>query len=261
MRLSRLILAGLAAALPLAATSAPAQTLVRGRLLDAGSGGAISQATVVISANRGRWQQATVTDSTGGFSFADVAAGPYRLRATRIGYREAVGELGLAADSVIDLELRMAGSAVVLQPVTVVTRSERRVSPVLRGFYTRMQHGSGRFITREEIERRHANHVTDLLRNIPNLRPSAARQGTTLSNSSNSDRCTVVYFVDGQQVNRPSMNSRGGPVSDISIDDYVNAAEVEGIEIYRGESDTPAEFATRWVQCGTVVIWTRRGHG
>ena len=30
-------------------------------------------------------------------------------------------------------------------PVTVVSRSTRDVSPVLRGFYSRMQHGAGRF--------------------------------------------------------------------------------------------------------------------
>ena len=52
---------------------------------------------------------------------------------------------------------------------------------------------------------------------------------------------------------------RGGPRQDQAIDDYVHPSEVEGIEIYRGESDTPAEFVTRWVGCGTIVIWTRRG--
>ena len=53
-------------------------------------------------------------------------------------------------------------------------------------------------------------------------------------------------------------------ILDFIVDNYVPViemiqAEVEGIEIYRGESDTPAEFTTRWVQCGTVVVWTRRG--
>ena len=46
-----------AAALLLAAPPAPAQSLVRGILLDAASGGALPEGTVVISANRGRWQR------------------------------------------------------------------------------------------------------------------------------------------------------------------------------------------------------------
>ncbi|MBW3571484.1 MAG: TonB-dependent receptor [Gemmatimonadetes bacterium] len=252
-----------AAALLLAAPPAPAQTLVRGRLLDDASGSPIPRATVVLSANRGRWQSATLTDSAGGFAFADVSAGPYRLRAGRVGYRDAVGQLGLSADSLVEVELRMAVASVVLAPVTVVSRSTRDVSPVLRGFYSRMQNGAGRFITREEIEARHPVRITDMLRNIPNLRASPPRMGTSgsgFSQGSNADRCTVVFFVDGMQVNQPAMTGfRATPRQDMAIDDYVQPDEVEGVEVYRGESDTPAEFSTRWVQCGTVVIWTRRG--
>jgi hypothetical protein len=252
-----------AAALLLAAPPAAAQTLVRGILLDAASGGPIPDGTVVISANRGRFQRALKADSVGCFEFADISPGPYRLRASRIGYTDAVGDLVLTADSLVDIEVRMAVEAVVLAPVTVTSRSTRDVSPVLRGFYSRMQHGAGRFITREEIEARHPTRITDMLRNIPNLRSTPARMGTSgggFTQGSNSDRCTVVFFVDGMQVNQPAMmGSRATPRHDLAIDDYVQPEEVEGIEVYRGESDTPAEFGTRWVQCGTVVIWTRRG--
>lgn len=254
-----------AAALLLAAPPAPAQSLVRGILLDAASGGIIPDGTVVISANRGRWQRALRTDSVGGFEFLDVSPGPYRLRASRIGYRDAVGDLVLTADSVVDVEIRMAVATVLLAPVTVTSRSTRDVSPVLRGFYSRMEHGPGRFITREEIEQRHPVRVTDMLRNLPNLRSSPPRMGTTtgagLSQGSNADRCTVVFFVDGMRVNQPSTPGlrSSTPRHDLAIDDYVQPDEVEGIEVYRGEADTPAEFSSRWVQCGTVVIWTRRG--
>lgn len=257
------LLAATAAALLLTAFPAPAQTLVRGILLDATTGGLVPDGTVVISANRGRWQRAIRADSTGSFEIPDVSPGPYRLRATRIGYRDAVGELVLTADSVVDVEIRMSAAAVVLEPVTVRSRSTRDVSPVLRGFYDRMERGAGRFITREEIEARHPVRITDMLRNLPNLRASPPRMGTSgqgFTQPSNADRCTVVFFVDGMQINQPAMaGQRATPRHDLAIDDYVQPEEVEGIEVYRGESDTPAEFGTRWVQCGTVVIWTRRG--
>jgi hypothetical protein len=252
-----------AAALLLAAPPAPAQSLVRGILLDAASGGPLPEGTVVISANRGRWQRALRTDSVGCFEFPDVSPGPYRLRATRLGYRDAVGDLVLTADSVVDVEVRMSVAAVVLAPVTVTSRSTRDVSPVLRGFYSRMEHGAGRFITREEIEARHPVRITDMLRNLPNMRSTPARMGTSgsgLTHGANADRCTVVFFVDGMQVNQPATpGTRATVRQDMAIDDYVQPDEVEGIEVYRGEADTPAEFSTRWVQCGTVVIWTRRG--
>jgi hypothetical protein len=258
------LLAGLTAVPLLAARPAISQVLVQGRLLDDASGAPIVGARVALTATRGRWRGELVTDSAGGFRFEDVRSGPYRLRASRVGYRDASGALRLSADSVVDIELRLAVAAVALAPLTVVGRSQRRVSPVLQGFYGRLERGQGRFVTREEIEARHPVRVTDMLRSIPNLNSSTARGGVggaTLSRGSSGDRCTVVFFVDGMLVSQPTMGSpfRGGPRHDQAIDDYVQPGEVEGIEIYRGEGDTPAEFVTRWVQCGTIVIWTRRG--
>jgi hypothetical protein len=257
-------MAGLAAAALLAARPAPAQVLIRGRLLDDASGTPIHSARVALTANRGRWRTEMLTDSTGAFSFEDVSPGPYRLRASRVGYRDGGGQLRLSADSIVELELRLAVASVALEPVTVVTRSRRNVSPVLEGFYGRLERGQGRFVTREEIEARRPVRVTDMLRNLPNMNAHAPRGGvgsSAMTRGSSGDRCTVVFFVDGMMVSQPSMGSpfRGGPRQDQAIDDYVQPGEVEGIEIYRGESDTPAEFVTRWVQCGTVVIWTRRG--
>jgi hypothetical protein len=264
VRASRVCLLAAAAASALwTAPAASAQTLVRGILLDAADGGPIPAGRVVISANRGRWQRELQTDSVGRFEIDDVSPGPYRLRASRVGYRDAVGDLALSADSVVDLEVRLAVASVVLAPVTVTSRSTRDVSPVLRGFYQRMQSGIGRFISREEIETRNPVRITDLLRSIPNLRAAPQRagaSGSTFSHGASSDRCSVVFFVDGMRINEPTLPGRRPTLrNDASIDDYVNAQEVEGVEIYRGESDTPAEFTTRWVQCGTVVIWTRRG--
>lgn len=267
MRARRVCLvAGLAAAAALlAARPAPAQILVRGVLLDASTRAPITAARIALTATRGRWRGEMLTDSVGGFLFENVAPGPYSLRARRVGYRDSGGQLRLSADSIVELELRMAVASVALEPVTVVTRSQRNVGPVLEGFYRRLARGQGRFVTREEIETRHPSRVTDMLRNLPNLNSSAARGGVggaTMSRGSSGDRCTVVFFVDGMLVSQPSQQGspwRGGGRTDQAIDDYVHPNEVEGIEIYRGESDTPAEFVTRWVGCGTVVIWTRRG--
>lgn len=258
-----LFLSIVAAASLAAARPASAQIVVRGRLLDDASGAPIPSARVTLVANRSRWRGDVLTDSAGEFTFDAVRPGPHRLRASRVGFRDAAGQLRLSADSIVEVELRMAVTAVALAPVTVVARSQRSVSPVLQGYYARLENGPGRFVTREEIEARHPTRLTDMLRAIPNLNASPARGGVgnaTMSQGSNGDRCTVVFFIDGMLVSQPSMGGvRGGARNDQAIDDYVHPAEVEGIEIYRGETDTPAEFITRWVQCGTVVIWTKRG--
>ena len=242
---------------------APAQTLVRGRLVDEASGTGIAQGRIVISANRGRWRQSVNSDSTGAFSFTEVRPGPYRLIGSRMGYREVQGSVMLATDSVVDVVLRMDARTVVLEPVTVVTRSRRQVSPILAGFYHRMENGMGHFITRQEIEQRRPTRVSDLLRGVASLRVAAGRAGIgggQMYSGSSGELCPVIFFVDGMPVNLPTTpTGRRTARMDAAVDDYVGPLDVEGIEIYRGESDTPAQFITRWVGCGTIVIWTRRG--
>jgi hypothetical protein len=261
MRSSRHVaLAGLAALL--FDIPAPAQTIVRGRLLDAANNGVIAEGTIVISASRGEWQTATRTDSAGNFEFPDVGLGAFRLRASRIGYRETSGTLALESDSVVTVELRMAAQSVVLQPVTVMTRSGQRMSPEMRGFMERMQSGHGRFITRPEILGRRAGRVSDVLTGIPNLRPSSGRMGTSghpVSRGSSTAQCQVMFIIDGVRMIHPMPSAPGVRPAEFVIDDYVSPSEIDGIEVYRGEADTPSEFVTPLVRCGTIVIWTRRG--
>lgn len=259
-----LVVAVLAAATLVAARPAPAQILVRGIVVDAGTGAPIPSARVVLSASHGGWADELHTDSAGSFTFPDVRSGSYNLRLRRVGYRNSGGSLRLSADSVVELRLQMAVASVALEPVTVVARSPRTVSPILRGFYQRMSSGTGRFVTREEIESRRPTRVTDVLRIQPNMILIPGRGGIgggTMSRPSSGGRCSVVFFIDGMLVSTPANGVpwRSGPRTDRPIDDYVQPGDIEGIEIYRGESDTPAEFVTRYVTCGTVVIWTRRG--
>lgn len=259
----RFCLAAGTAAVLLLADPAPAQVLVTGVLVDDRSGAPIPAARITLAGSRGAWRGETLTDSLGEFRFADVHPGAYGLRARRVGYRDTGGSLRLAADSAVELEVRMAPASVALDPVTVVARSARRVSPVLQGYYQRLARGHGRFVTRGEIETRKPARVTDLLGTLPNIASSPGRGGVggaRLSHGSSGNRCTMVFFIDAMLISQPAMAAgvRGGP-SDQAIDDYVHPGDIEGIEIYRGPSDTPAEFVTRGVSCGTVVIWTRRG--
>ncbi len=251
-----------AAALLLGAQPADAQTRVHGLLLDEANGEGLAGGSVTISTNRGRWQRTVRTDSVGAWSLPGLAPGAYRLRGVRIGYVETGGELEIAGDTLIEVRLRLAVRAVSLAPLTVVGQPEMEVSPVLRGFYVRMRSGPGRFITRAEIDERHPVRTTDLLRGLPNLRvasPGSGVGGGVASRGSSSGRCSAVVFVDGMRLTQPVIGGRGVSVSSVSIDEYVHPGDVEGIEIYRGEADTPAEFLTRWASCGTIVIWTRRG--
>ena len=53
-----------------------------------------------------------------------------------------------------------------------------------------------------------------------------------------------MIWLDGQRA--PGME----------LDD-IPAVDVEAMELYRGVSTTPSEFAYPPPRCGTIVVWTR----
>ena len=66
--------------------------------------------------------------------------------------------------------------------------------------------------------------------------------------------CHVGWFVDGQRWDIPG---RSDPTVDAIGSTQLNSIEV--LEVYRGLSEMPAEFAAPDLRCGAVAIWTRRG--
>jgi hypothetical protein len=61
--------------------------------------------------------------------------------------------------------------------------------------------------------------------------------------------CAPAVFVDGMLMNREGR---------ALINDYVVPQMIEGIEVYRGASESPAQYQDR-DGCGTILIWTRQG--
>lgn len=129
----------------------------------------------------------------------------------------------------------------------------------LREFYARVERGSGRYITRAQIDLQKPLRLTDLFRAIPSLSLTStaigerAQMTDNVSAGSSRDRgpdgeCAIQYFVDGT----PFEASHGGM---IGID--LRPSEVEGIEIYRNSATVPARFRRTGASCGTILIWKR----
>ena len=96
--------------------------------------------------------------------------------------------------------------------------------------------------------------MTDVLRGLPGVQVSwdgseYVVQMTRAAGLGYS--CPVQYFIDGS----PFLASLD------DIDQTIQPEDVDGIEVYKSATDTPAEFQTggNGGACGTIVIWTRRG--
>jgi hypothetical protein len=139
---------------------------------------------------------------------------------------------------------------------TVTIRAAARELGLQRvGFTKRKNFGTGWYLTPEEIDKRNAYSLTDLLTMAPMLRRVTSGSRTSITGRPNgvsvgpgastafTNSC-VTYFVDG-------MPWFGG-----GVDEFVRPEEVAAIETYSRDF-TPTQFRTPGQQCETVVVWTR----
>jgi hypothetical protein len=251
-------------------------TVVIGRVVDDETEQAIAGARVKLLRESGALIRTTVTNPDGFFRFELSDGGWHRLSADRIGFQEAVSPaFSVERRHETTVEIRLAADAILLAPLEIVARRAAQGNPTLSGFYYRMERGLGHFISREDIARRGASHVVDLLVSAPGVRIQRARRGggwtVYMSRALPAvGGCPTQVFIDGMLMNRrlASVNrdALGQPISvdfvedvDFSIDELVSPTIIEGIEVYHGLSGVPAEFVNADSRCGVVLIWTRRG--
>ena len=238
-------------ALVLALTEAPAAAQVlRGRVLDAVTGDGVPSAEVVLADSTGRVAGSALADSAGLFRIRLAAPGSYRLRAQGLGYHPLeVDSIGIGASEEVVVILRLGLDAVPLEGFEITGRS-RFYQGRLEEFYERMARnkrvGIGRFLVREEIEERPVTYATDLLYAFPSV--SILGQNRLVVLRRQGRECVPLLYLDGVPINR-----RGG----WSLDDFVHADEVEGIEFYAGYAQGPAEYHDQ-TGCGVILVWTRR---
>ena len=188
------------------------------------------------------------SDSAGTFRIGGIPTGKRGVSFRRFGFdpltTTATVELGQTASMTVVL----APFATEIEGMTVEELSRRRQS--LNDFFDRSTRGFGRFITREQIEKRNPMNLSDMMRMIPGARLVPNRNGGTatlrFARAQMGRDCPPQYWVDG--VKTWALN----------IDDII-PQDVEGIEIYSGASTVPPQFNTKegTTICGVVVIWTR----
>ena len=251
--------------------------VVRGRVVDAGSGQAIKIAQLELLDDRQKTLLKIVADTTGAFRLRAWQAGKYAVRVGALGYQSVTSELlEVGTGEEFELNIRLSADAIPVEAVTVVARSRPSLTEIaLRGYYDRRDTGRrigmGRFFDRSEINQR-GTKLSDVVRKVPGFRvfvrgrcvyfatatnpvhtgkltdPPVDGRGSADCSQPPTTICVASMYLDGMLV-KPDA---------VSLDQLVPLDWVEAIEAYRRPSELPAEFMQNG-SCGVIALWTRRG--
>ena len=222
--------------------------VIRGTVVDEGSGAAVEGATVALVGPVEGVR--AVTDSAGRFVVLGGGLGEYALRVERIGYR-GITTPGLLLDrsDTLDVSVRIDIEAIPLAPLTITARGgPAKVDARLKrwGYYDRraeyvtLSTGTAHFLDAEDIRKRSPSRVTDVLRTLHGVRPARSGWNTAIRTTRG---CGMAVYIDGTKM-------RSG-----AIDEWVPVSSVAAIEVYP-QPPYPLQYAPSPHECGTVVIWT-----
>ena len=197
---------------------------VRGIVIDS-AGNPISGARVGIASS----PDAAVTEPDGTFTLSTRRSGTQALMVRRLGYQPEEISVNVTRRAPREVTIRLKTLVPVLEAVLVQARRDFALERV--GFAARRRVGTGKYLSFEDLARRHALSIDDFLVHIPSLRRDAGF----------APAC-ITYWVDG-------MRWLGSP------DDAMSPSEVGAIEAY-SSSFVPAEFQN-FDMCAVVVIWTK----
>lgn len=232
----------------------PAATqVVRGYVIESGSGRAVATARVLATDSAGRVHGSTESGADGAFQLRLPEPGSYLVTAQRFGYRsETEGPLEVGTDGAAGVAFHLVPQPLPVDEILAeVDRRETNHFLEERGFYHRRKARPGFFLDPETIREIGAFGFRDLARRIPFTRfePSIQEGGGLLLKSRSLRRgyCPPTVYVDGHR-----------QVGAFDLDGYLIPDDILAVEVYRGLAQTPMEWAAPG-GCGVVLIWSRWG--
>ncbi|HEX3867452.1 MAG TPA: TonB-dependent receptor [Gemmatimonadaceae bacterium] len=186
------------------------------------------------------------TDSAGRFVFPALTPGTIALSLRRLAFEPAVVRTDVGEDDTLRVDVTLSVVAQRLSAVLVAERVEK--GRTLVGFEMRRRQGVGHFVTRAQIEQRHPNLLSDMMRMVPGvvLLPGENGRQTLRFAGVSRASCPPMYYLDG-------ILAVGFTI------DEIPPGDVEGVELYGGAAGVPPEYSRSrgTSNCGTVLIWSR----
>jgi hypothetical protein len=209
------------------------------------------------------------SNDRGAFRLDDIPPGAHRVTVRRLGYGPLDTTIAFRANQTVDRRIHLT-RVVALDSVSVVASHY-----VIPSFEEHRKMGFGQFLTREQLAKQAGRKMADILRELPtvNIVPGTAGRGWLTSKrvgvaqrqgivrtlhwadslaGAPAGRCYVRVYLDNVLV------YRGRPHEQLFDVNSLAPEQIEAVEFYASQIQTPARYGGPDSVCGVLVIWTRR---
>jgi hypothetical protein len=236
---------------------------ISGTVKEATTQSAVSDAVILLLGADKHLKTAVRSTSDGKYVIAAPAPGEYYLSLQKTGLTTINTELIKVGTAPIERNFDVTISPPTLSPVTVTGKSIVNVAGPNKHkydlFLLRRNLGIGTFLTREQIESKPASQTYQLFQNIPGLKIS--QHGTEWF--IRSQRCPPKLPVNDGPA--PSMDDDTPDFPILFIDGFrvkglsslreLSPTDIEGIEVYQGAAQLPAE--AKGNACAAIFVWLK----
>jgi len=256
-----------------AARVARAQAIIRGVLYDDVKGTPIRGTVMLVDPATDAPIVNSPTDSLGQFQLK-ANRGTYQLAAVHEGYQSVLSApiaLGNGEQMLVRIPIgegdtqHKIGVLQHIRPASV-DAPDASAPAGMSGYVARRASGNGLHYDRNQLAASPYRSVGEFLQNVPGFQvtnPNSASsmmllrtQAMVMGPSMNGGgTCQLGWFLDGHRMDKPGIGF--DPATDALA--VISLNTLQGIEVFRGVSEMPSEFADPDLRCGAVALWTRRG--
>ena len=211
---------------------------IAGTTIDAQTGMPIVGAAITIPT----LSRSVISDDAGHFVHSALDAGSYVVQVHALGYIPSAKAFDIATGQGVTHIFQLTTVPPVL-PNVVVKGNSASVGRRFEDFDRRRASHRGQFLNRAEIEARSAINLSDLLQTMRGIRTDCVGFTCRVETSRSAHGCAPAFFVDGR------LSTTFGPSTPVK--------DIQGVEVYLGPSETPAEYLGPDSGCGVIAIWTR----
>jgi len=248
-----------------------AQAVVRGILYDDATGERLRGTVMLVDPVTDAAVLHTATDTLGQFTM-QFRGGTVQLAAVRPGYKSILSApMALQNGERLTIRVPIAVDGDPTHAIGVLehvrpgdNKPVDARKAALEGFDTRRRVGTGLHYDHTQLVHSQNRTLGEFLQNVPGLRigdPTSANSTTMMRSqalqtaSSVAGRsCRIAWFLDGHRLDIPGQtDSMTDALGSMSLDN------VAGLEVFRGVSEIPSEFADPDVRCGAIAVWTKVG--